>query len=444
MIMDEIQSGPTAVWNPLYRWAVRKAPRGRPNLAGGIVTLVLLTAMPGAGGGCTQQPFEPSPSGPTMVDYMRQLPPGAEALRLVTDPARLPDLAAAYRDHDALLLEAIDRSRTWFTKPSSQRYFPMLGFTHEQAAASLEAMDRLLAESPGPEAFQSRCLELFDVYESVGYNGEGTVLFTGYFSPIFRASLSPSAQFSAPLYRRPDDLVTDPMTGHPQGRQTAGGSIVPYYTRDEIEESGMFAGRELVWLENDLDVYIVHVNGSAKLRLDDGTVMYVGYAGKTDLPYASLGRAMLEAGVIGPEQMNLTGIRRAYDHDPETVRELMHRNENYVFFREYPAGRWPAGSLGVQVTAETSLATDKAIYPRGGLVMVDTRTISFSGGPRRFERLLLDQDTGGALKAPGRADIFMGIGPGAEILAGDQYAEGRLFYLFLKPQFVDSYRPIGD
>jgi membrane-bound lytic murein transglycosylase A len=119
----------------------------------------------------------------------------------------------------------------------------------------------------------------------------------------------------------------------------------------------------------------------------------------------------------------------------------MYENENFVFFKEYDPGVWPAGSLGVRVTAEASLATDKAIYPRGGLVLVDTEAVSASRTRRPFLRFMLDQDTGGAIRAPGRADLFMGTGPEAEALAGEQQKEGRLYYFFLKPDFVDEYLP---
>jgi membrane-bound lytic murein transglycosylase A len=110
-----------------------------------------------------------------------------------------------------------------------------------------------------------------------------------------------------------------------------------------------------------------------------------------------------------------------------------------VFFTEYDGDTWPAGSLGVRVTAGRTLATDKKIYPRGGIVLVDTTAVTVAETKHEYLEFMLDQDTGGAIKAPGRADIFMGIGPGAEILAGGQYAEGRLYYLFLKTEYVDQY-----
>ncbi|MHC4827964.1 MAG: MltA domain-containing protein, partial [Planctomycetota bacterium] len=168
-------------------------------------------------------------------------------------------------------------------------------------------------------------------------------------------------------------------------------------------------------------------------------VIYVGYAGKTDRPYKGLGRSMVETGLLGEEELSLSAIKRVYREDPERVAELIYDNENYVFFTEYDGDTWPAGSLGVKVTPERTLATDKKIYPRGGLVLVDTTAVTVAETKRSFFEFMLDQDTGGAIKAPGRADIFMGVGPGAEILAGGQYAEGRLYYLFLRSEYIDQY-----
>jgi membrane-bound lytic murein transglycosylase A len=388
--------------------------------------------------GCAREKTASAPALTPGPQYSRPLPPGQSALRLVTDPRRYPDLGRAYRDRDALLLAALEESLRWFAAPSSRQFFPFEGITHDQARESVVAMLELLEHAPGESAFVADVRRLFDVYESVGYNGQGVVLFTGYYAPIFNASRTRTERFTHPLYRRPEDLVTDPVTGEPQGRRTGDGSIVPYYTRREIEASNMFAGRALVWLEDALSAYIIHVNGSAKLRLTDGSVMYIGYAGKTDRPYASLGQAMVEAGLLRRGAVTLSAIRRTFRRHPQRVRDLMLENENYVFFTEYEGGNWPAGSLGVKVTAERSLATDKRIYPRGGVLLVDTEAVTFASGTRAFLRFVLDQDTGGAIQAPGRADIFMGVGPGAEILAGGQCAEGRLYYLFLKPQYVPT------
>ena len=379
-------------------------------------------------------PPEPGP------DYARPLPVGQSALRPVTG-ARLPDLATAYRVADARLLEAIDHSLSWYAAPSSRQFFPIEGITHRRAEASVFAMRDLLSRRSGEQAFVAQVVRRFDIYESVGYDGSGTVLFTGYYAPIFPARRTPSGRFVHPLYRRPPDLATDPKTGEPQGRRLPDGRIVPYFSRRKIEESRLLAGRELVWLEDPLSVYLVHVNGSAKLRLTDpggAGVMYVGYAGKTDRPYTGLGRSMIEAGLLEADEVSLPAIKRVYRQDPQRVIDLIYRNESYVFFQEYDGGNWPAGSLGVPVVAERSLATDKKIFPRGCVVLVDTKAVTLSRGKRDFCQLMLDQDTGGAIQAPGRADIFMGVGPSAEIMAGGQYAEGKLYYFFLKPEYVDE------
>ena len=369
---------------------------------------------------------------PVLTDYDRPLPPGQRALRLITDPARLPDLEAAYREHSAIFMQSLERSIGWFDKPSSLEWFPMEGVSHARAKASVIAMREVLASSTSPQDFARRVRSTFDVYESVGYDGSGTVLFTGYYSPEFAGSPTRTARFTAPLYRRPADLATDPRTGAPLGRQRADGTTTSYPSRREIERSGMLAGTEIAWVEDRLAAYLIHVNGSAKLRLPDGSTMHIGYDGKTDRPYRSLGKAIIREGLAPADGMSITAIRRLYRKNPAPIDELMNENESFVFFTEYAGSDWPAGSLGVRVSPECSLATDKTIFPRGGVVLVDTHAPRFTGGLRPYARLMLDQDTGGAIRAPGRADIFMGIGETVGILAGRQHAEGQLYYFFVR------------
>jgi len=376
-------------------------------------------------------------------DYARPLPPGSAALRKLEDPAHWPDIRAAYADKGPGLIKALDRSIPWFTAPSTLAWFPVEGITHDQARASVLALRRLLTESTSPEHFEAEFRRVFDAYESVGWDGQGSVFFTGYFAPVFPASRERTDRFRYPIYRRPDDLATDPKTGAPQGRQLADGSVGPYPTRAEIARSDMLAGLELAWLEDSLSAYLVHVNGSARFDLPDGTTMHVGYAGKTDRPYTSLGQSMVAAGLLRSQDLNLAAIRRAYAKDPARIESLMLRNQSFVFFREADGDNWPAGSLGFPVVAERSLATDKKIFPRGGLVLVDTSSVGRGTAQRDYRRFMLDQDTGGAIRAPGRADIFMGTGREAESLAGEQKAQGRLYYFFLKPEFVADWLPAG-
>lgn len=366
-------------------------------------------------------------------DYARPLPPGRSALRKLGPGDVIPDPGAAWRQRDAGLVEALDASLRWFEAPSSRRYFPFENIvTHEEAKASVAEFRRILTESRSEEEFRRAFFAEFDVWQSVGWDGSGTVLFTGYYSPEFPASRERTARFRYPLYRRPADLVTDPLTGEPRGREMPDGSLSPYPTRREIQAGHLLDGQELVWLEDPLSAYICHVNGSARLILPDGTRMTVGYAGKTDRPYRGLGQALVREGLVPADRLGLPAVRAAYHAHPDRVLDLMNENESFVFFREYDDEKWPAGSLGVKVHAKATLATDKSIYPRGGVVLVSTSAITTTHGREAFLRFLLDQDTGGAIQAPGRADIFMGIGPRAETLAGGQYAEGTLYYVLLR------------
>lgn len=401
--------------------------------------LITLAAVLAFAGCKAKQPVETA-AGP---DYSRQLQPGESALRLISDPNRWPDVAAAFQNcrSDPFTLDALDESARWFEAPSSRQFYPFEGISHDQAHASVLAFMQLIQSSPDERAFMTDVKKMFDAYESVGYNNEGTVLFTGYYSPVFPGSKTRTDRFQFPLYKRPADLASDPKTGQPLGRKLPNGTTVPYYTRKQIEQTKMFAGSELCWVEDALSAYIIHVNGSARLRLQDGSEMHIGYAGKTDRPYVGLGKTLLDEKIVKPNELSLRKIRELYRANPQQIIDMMNRNESYVFFTEYSGEKWPAGSLGVKVSTEATLATDKRIYPRGGMVLVDTQQVTFDMGKKRFLRFMLDQDTGGAIQAPGRADIFMGIGPSAEILAGGQYAEGKLYYFFLKPQYVQQFLP---
>ena len=393
-----------------------------------IITILALAA-------CKSTQTAPTVEKNVGPDYSKPLLAGQRALVRIPS-SRWPDLGKAWEERDLFLRDSLDNSISWFDAPSSKQWFPIEGITHKQAKNSVIAIRDLLVSSKTKNEFLYKLELNFDVYRSVGYDNDGTVLFTGYYSPDFYASTTPSKRYNAPLYTRPSDLATDPASGQPLGRILSDGSISTWPTRREIRLSNLFNGNELVWVEDDLDAYTIHVNGSARLRLDNGELMYIGYAGKTDRPYTGLGSSIIEAGLLSQNKLSLRNIRRLYDHDPDQINTLIDRNESFVFFQEYDGSKWPAGSLGVKVTAQRTIATDKKIFPRGGLVLVDTTVQSLTGDTQSFKQFMVDQDTGGAIRAPGRADLFMGIGPTAGIRAGEQFAEGNLYYIFLKPTSI--------
>ena len=368
------------------------------------------------------------------VDYWRELAPGEHALRKVTDPAQLPDFAAGLQDREGLL-EAIERSLSYLSKSSSRRFFPQSGIAHDQVVRSLEVARDLLRSGLSTEQLALELRRRFDVYTSVGCDGRGTVLFTGYYTPVFEASLERSERYRYPLHRPPEGHVKDPITGETLGLRQADGSLDPRYPdRDQLLASGLLDGRELAWLANPFEAYLVGVQGSALLRLPDGRQMEVGYAGTNGAPYISLGLELVRLGKLRREELSLRAMLAHFEAHPDDLAPLMAANPRYVYFQESSGG--PYGCLNEQVTPLRSIATDKSLFPRGALCFFEaplppgtTRGPTPDGIARGFA---LDQDAGGAIRAPGRCDLYMGTGELAGDLAGHIQAEGRLFYLILK------------
>jgi membrane-bound lytic murein transglycosylase A len=377
-------------------------------------------------------------------EFDRPLPPGELALRKLTDPADMPDVTPACRSTFGLR-EAIAHSLNYLAKPSSRRHFPYGQITHHHAVESLKAFDAILAAEPSPQQMRDEIARKFDVYTSVGWDGSGTVLFTSYYTPIFRASVARTAEFRYPLYRPPVGLEKDP-DGNVLGIRQPDGSHRRIPSRRVLETSGMLAGGELVWLADPFEVYIAHVQGSAILRLPDGRLATAGYTATNGHEYRSVAREMIADGVIDGKDISLGAMIAYFKAHPGQVNEYVYRNPRYVFF-ELGQGP-PRGSLNEPVTPMRSIATDKAVYPRACLAVI------VSPLPRRtcagiellpYTGFALDQDTGGAIRAPGRCDIYVGVGDKAGQLAGQTYNKGRLYYLFLKPAMVPApaLRPPG-
>lgn len=375
-------------------------------------------------------------------NYVRPLPEGEVALRKITDPTRIPDFRPAFDCDKAALTQAADQSLFYFAHPSSENYFPYLDVSHDRAIRSLEKFKEVVNSAVSADDLHRRIVDEFDVYESVGCDDRGTVFFTGYCTPIYEGSLKPTAECRYPLYKLPPDLMKGDK-GITLGRKTRTGEIVPYYTRGELDGNRTLTGLELVYLKDRLDAYLVHVEGSARIRLPDGSLYDVGYAGSNGKEYKSLREMLMKDGKLKAERASLMGIKEYFKAHPEDLDVYLPRNERYVFFQDMRGG--PYGSLGVPVTMNCSLATDKTgsreIYPRGCVAFIQTKIPTASSGKtetRKYSGFILDQDTGGAIRSAGRADIYMGIGPNAEMLAGHTAAEGRVYYIFVKQAMLDS------
>jgi len=363
--------------------------------------------------------------------YDRQLPPGALALRKITDPREIPDFTGGCYSM-ARMDTAIDNSLNYLSKPSSRQFFPYGDITHQDVVDSLKAFRDLIDSGLRGRELGEAIVQEFDVYISVGCDDMGTVLFTGYYTPIFDGSPTETGQFKYPLYKQPDDLVKDSL-GRIRGRRGPGGSITPYPPRAEIESSGMLKGGELVWLSDPFEVYIAHVQGSAKLRMPDGELLTVGYAANNGHEYQSVAKELVNDGKIGADKLSLSAMIDYFKRHTSEVAGYTQRNPRFVFFRMEDGP--PRGSLNEPVTPMRTIATDKSIYPRACLAFISTKLPRMIGGTiyrDSYDGFVLDQDTGGAIRAPGRCDVYMGQGDTAGQLAGQTYQEGQLYYLFLK------------
>ncbi|MGD2094121.1 MAG: MltA domain-containing protein [Phycisphaerales bacterium] len=381
--------------------------------------------------------------------YDSRLLPGEPALRKITNSYEVPDFTMACFDLTDLR-KAITNSQDYLRKPSSQGFFPCRyssndqagggEITHSQALNSLNAFAALLDRGLTGKQLDEAVRAKFDVYMSVGCDGIGTVLFTGYYTPIFDGSLSQKGHYNYPLYRTPDDLVKD-ATGEILGRRSRNGNIRPYPPRSMIEDLDMLEGMELVWLSDPFEAYIAHVQGSAKIRLPDGKVITVGYDASNGHEYRSVAKELVRDGRISPEQVNLSAMIAFFKRNKDLVDVYVRRNPRFVFFKKEMGE--PRGSLNEPVIPYRSIATDKSIFPRGCLAFISTYLpkVKDSTGSlgttstianQLYSGFALDQDTGGAIRAAGRCDVYMGQGEMAGELAGQTYQEGRLYYLFLK------------
>jgi membrane-bound lytic murein transglycosylase A len=363
--------------------------------------------------------------------YDRPLPPGQLALRKITNPDEIPDFTAACEDLNQLR-QGVANSLNYLSKPSSKQHYPYGEISHEHAVASLQAFAMLLDSGVKGALLNDAIHQQFDTYVSVGCDDQGTVLFTGYYTPIFNGSLERTDQFKYPLYSAPPDLIKDDK-GDVKGRKLPDGKIVPYPARAEIEQSGMLKGLELVWLSDPFEVYVAQVQGSAKIRKPDGNLMTIGYAATNGHPYQSIAKFLIDDKKIPAGQMSLDSMIRFFREHPDEVQPYINRNPRFVFFRENPDQ--PHGSLNEPVIAWRSIATDKSIYPPACLAFLDTQLprmedLNLKIAP--YKAFALDQDTGGAIRAPGRCDVYMGQGRLAGKLAGQTFQEGKLYYIFLK------------
>jgi len=217
------------------------------------------------------------------------------------------------------------------------------------------------------------------------------------------------------------------------------GREVPYYSRREIDTEGALQGKglEIVWLKDPWERFVLHIQGSGQVRLPDGNTLRVGYAASNGRPYRSIGRYLIDQGFLNEKDISMERVRKFMQNNPGSAEEIFSYNERYIFFRIILDSEGPQGALGVPLTPGRSIAADLTIFPPGALAYLMSRQpeLDESGnvvGWKPLRRFVLNQDTGGAIKGPGRVDLFFGSGERAGTAAGEMREEGRIYLLLAK------------
>jgi membrane-bound lytic murein transglycosylase A len=343
------------------------------------------------------------------------------------------------------LEHSILKSLSYLNKIPADREF-VFGrdrYNTDHMIVSLQQFLDFIQTQPSRQDLNEFIQSNYRVYRSVGRDGWGEVLYTGYYEPHLRGSLIRAEEYQFPIYSRPDDLIAidlslfnEKYTGQKIIGRYTDQTVVPYYERSAIDSEGVLEGRAevLAWVEDPVDIFFLQIQGSGKVYLDNGEVINVGYQTTNGQPYRSIGKLLIDEEKISVEEMSMQKIRE-YLHNEE-IDTVLNHNPSYVFFTIEPDG--PLGNINVKLTPGRSIALDWRLFPKAALAfiqtekpMVDSTGKIHSWWP--FTRFALNQDTGGAIRGPGRADLFWGNGPYAEIAAGHLKHTGDLYFLVLKP-----------
>jgi membrane-bound lytic murein transglycosylase A len=344
------------------------------------------------------------------------------------------------------LEDSILQSLSYLNKIPADRQF-IFGedqYSTEHMIKSLQQFLDYIQTRPSRQDLKGFIQSDYRIYRSVGRDGKGEVLYTGYYEPLLMGSLVRSEQYRFPIYTRPRDLITiDLSLFHKKfkgekiiGRYTDQ-SVVPYYDRSEIETDGVLEDKAevLAWAKDPVDVFFLQIQGSGKVQLDNGDVFNVHYQTTNGRPYRSIGKLLIDEEKISVTDMSMQKIREYLHNHPNEIDAVLNYNPSYVFFKIEPNG--PLGNINVKLTPGRSIALDRRIFPPAALAFIETeKPLIDDAGQiyswQRFSRFVLNQDTGGAIRGPGRADLFWGNGPYAEIAAGHLKHTGRLYFLVLK------------
>ena len=310
---------------------------------------------------------------------------------------------------------------------------------------SLSRFSNYIATKPTTKALQSWLETHYTIYRAGGRSTDGQVLFTGYYEPFLNGRKQKDATFRYPIYMIPKDLVRvdlgkfgEKWAGQKITGRTVNNQFIPYPDRRAIDQDKALKGVAdvLAWVDDPVALFFLHIQGSGRIYLADGKSINVHYHGSNGRPYRSIGRDLIEQGKISREKMSMQAIQEYLERHPDEMEAILYANPSYVFFKLEETG--PLGNLGRPLTPGRSIALDRRIFPPAvlGFVQTEKPLLDANGKIAKWipmRRFVVNQDTGGAIKGPGRADLFWGNGPYAEQAAGHFKQMGELYFLVLKP-----------
>jgi membrane-bound lytic murein transglycosylase A len=382
---------------------------------------------------CSKQTVKPVPT-PLPTDKPPIEKPTAEKPVEVTPPIEMPQYAmlkrANWQDVDGLLQDDVVAAwPAWLqscTRLSRKEIW-------KTVCDSAQAM-----KQPNNAAIIDYLANYFDVYRAHNEDGTASGTITGYYQPLLNGSRKQSTQYPYPLYQEPKDLITVELAdAYPELKykrirgKLEGKKLVPYLTRAEIDANpSPLAGNELFWIDDIINVFFLQIQGSGVVQLESGEQVQVGYANQNGYPYKSIGKLLVEQGELTLDQASMQGIKSWARNNPDKLKDLLNSNPSYVFFRELPVGlSGPLGALNVPITAERSVAIDPKFIPLGAPIFLSTTEPNSS---KPLKRLMLAQDTGGAIRGGVRADFFWGAGDVAGARAGSMKQQGEIWVLLPK------------
>jgi membrane-bound lytic murein transglycosylase A len=368
-------------------------------------------------------------------------PPAPLPTPIPTPPAPIPTPAGAYPTLKPVNWAAV----TFWQDDALMEAWPALlqSCSTLGKQAAWQAVCAEAAAMPAPDNATARAYfeQRFQPWQATQEDGSEEGLVTGYYEPLLKGARVRTTRARFPLYAAPDDLVTvDLASVYPELKnlrlrgRLVGNKLVPYPTRKEIEAAAAsgndFRGKAIAWAEDPVDLFFLQIQGSGRIELPDGSHLRVGYADQNGHPYLSIGKLLVERGEMKLEQASMQGIKDWGAKNPDKLPELLASNPSFVFFRELPNGlTGPLGALGVPLTGGRSIAVDPRFIPLGAPVFLATTQ---PNSPLPLNRLVMAQDTGGAIRGGVRADFFWGFGNEAGELAGRMKQRGRMWVLLPK------------